>query len=303
MLSGEDLRFFEVLAESPSLAAASRTLDVTASAVTQRLQQIESRIGVRLIDRSGRQFQLTDEGELLTERSRAILDEINALETELTARRDIVSGRLRLVAPFGFGRSYVAPIVAQFRQAFPSVLVNLMLSDRPGRDDNQNWDALINIGELQDSSLLAQRIAPNDRIVCAAPDYVARHGLVETPEDLRTHDCIALRENEEDVTMWRFQNTSDGSKVSVRINAALASNDGDVVREWGLAGLGIISRSEWHVASDIKAGRLVPIMPDWQAPSADVTVLMRNRHGRSARTAHFIEFLRDALRPVPWRQD
>ncbi|MFT4075478.1 MAG: LysR family transcriptional regulator [Asticcacaulis sp.] len=301
MLSGEDLRFFDTLAKSASLAAASRTLDVTASAVTQRLRQIEARLGIRLIDRSGRGLKLTDEGALLSQRSREILDDINALETELTTRRDIVSGQLRVVAPLGFGRSYVADIAARFRMAFPSVALNLTLSDRPGRDESQPWDILINIGELRDSSLVAQRLAPNDRIVCASPDYIARKGMVEAPDDLRHHDCIALRENEEDVTLWRFQHVRDGRKVSQRIDATIASNDGDVVKAWGLAGLGIISRSEWHVADDIKAGRLVPIMPEWQAPPAPVMALVRDRHGRSARTARFIEHLREGFRPVPWR--
>lgn len=301
MLFRDDLRFFEVIAASPSLAAASRRLDVTASAVTQRLRQIEQRLSIRLVERTGRSLQLTDEGALLLERSRVILEDIQALETELAERRSVVSGRLRVAAPLGFGRRYISPLMVDYCRLFPSVEIELWLSDRPGRDDFHGWDMLVSIGDSRNSSLIGQRIAPNDRIICAAPEYLAVHGMPQTPDDLRHHKCIALRENEEDVTMWRFEQAQGEQRVNVRVEPAFASNDGEIVKAWGLAGLGVIVRSEWHVAEDIAAGRLVRLLPDWQLPDADVVVLMRNRHGRSARTLKFLEFLRAAFRPVPWR--
>lgn len=302
MLSVDDLSFFTVVAASASLAAASRTLDVTPSAITQRLQQIERRLDLRLIDRSGRRLQVTDEGQLLVQWAQQILDSLEQLEGELAARRGVVAGQLRVLAPLGFGRRYVAPAAARFRRAYPSVSLSLTLSDRPARDTDQPWDLLVHIGETRDSSLVAQRLAPNERILCAAPGYLAKRGQPRVPEELASHDCIALRENDEDVTLWRFTHKSDDQRTAtVRIKPAISSNDGDVVRSWGVAGLGVIVRSEWDVADNLHAGDLVRILPDWRLPSADVLILLGSRNGRTAKIRRFVECLKEDLHPIPWR--
>ncbi len=302
MLSVDDLSFFTVVAASPSLAAASRTLDVTPSAITQRLQQIERRLDLRLIDRSGRRLQVTDEGQLLVQWAQQILESLEQLEGELASRRGVVAGQLRVLAPLGFGRRYVAPAAARFRRLYPSVSLSLTLSDRPARDTDQPWDLLVHIGETRDSSLVAQRLAPNERILCAAPDYLAKRGQPQVPEELASHDCIALRENDEDVTLWRFAHKSDEKlTATVRIKPAISSNDGDVVRSWGVAGLGVIVRSEWDVAENLRAGNLVRILPDWRLPAADVLILLGSRNGRTAKIRRFMECLKEDLRPIPWR--
>jgi DNA-binding transcriptional LysR family regulator len=178
----------------------------------------------------------------------------------------------------------------------------LTLSDRPARDTDQPWDLLVHIGETRDSSLVAQRLAPNERILCAAPDYLAKRGQPQVPEELASHDCIALRENDEDVTLWRFAHRSDEKlTATVRIKPAISSNDGDVVRSWGVAGLGVIVRSEWDVAENLRAGDLVRILPDWRLPAADVLILLGSRTGRTAKIRRFMECLKEDLRPIPWR--
>jgi DNA-binding transcriptional LysR family regulator len=244
---------------------------------------------------------LTDEGQALVDRGRDILDELGRLTDTLAARRGTVSGHLYIVAPFGFGRRYVAPVAARFRAAFPDVNISLKLSDHPGHEREDACDLVIHIGQLRDSSLMARRVAPNERYLCAAPDYLARRGVPQKPEDLRGHDCIVLRENMEDVTKLAF--TTEGSRTpqQVRIESALSSNDGDVIRTWALAGLGLMVRSEWDVADDLAAGRLVRVMEGWRLPPADIYALFEGRHGRSARAGRFFEWLRGALTPVPWR--
>ncbi len=301
MVSTEDLRFFVVLSGSSSLSAAARSLDVTPPAVTQRLRLMEERLGVRLLYRTRGRMMLTDEGRALAERGREILDELGNLADTLAARRGTVSGNLFIVAPFGFGRRYVAPLVAKFRSAFADVNINLKLSDRPGHEREDASDLVIHIGQLRDSSLLARRIAPNERFLCASPDYLARRGVPESPEDLRRHDSIVLRENMEDVTRVKFTPELGRNPVQVRLESALSSNDGDVIRTWALAGLGLMIRSEWDVAEDLKAGRLVRVLEKWRLPPADIYALFEGRHGRSARARRFLDWLRDSLRPVPWR--
>ncbi|HEY0931178.1 MAG TPA: LysR family transcriptional regulator [Gemmatimonas sp.] len=302
MLTTADLDFFSTVARSPSLAAAARELDVTPSAVTQRLQELERRLGVRLVDRSGRHIALTDEGELLASRGRALADDIAELTETLSARGGAVAGHLRVVAPFGFGRAYVAPVVASFQQEHPAVTIDLMLSDRRGKVTDHSWDVAVHIGELPESSFVTRPLAANDRVLCAAPSYLARHGTPDAPRDLLTHRCIALRENDEDVTLWRFGRRG-APAVQVRIEPVLASNDGDVVRAWALSGEGIIVRSEWSIADDLRAGRLVRLLDAYTLPDAPVVALVGPRKGRSARTTAFVRALQQALTPVPWRAE
>src|SRR3984885_8477135 len=301
MISTDDLKFFVVLSSAASLAAAARALNVTPSAVTQRLRLLEERLGVRLVDRSGRRLALTDEGLLLAQHARRVLDDIEQIADTLAARRGIVSGHLRILAPLGFGRRYVAPVAAAFRTAFPDVQIDLMLSDRPFQFREEIWDVLIYIGELRDSALVGRTLAPNARFLCAPPDYIARHGMPATPDDLAGHSCIVLKENDENITHWGLAPAGGGNVVRVRVRPALTTNDGGVARAWALAGMGIVMRSEWDVAEDLAANRLREVLPGWRPPPANIVALVHARHGRSARTTRFIEHLQAALQPVPWR--
>jgi DNA-binding transcriptional LysR family regulator len=300
MISTEDLHFFIALASAVSLADAARKLDVTPPAVTQRLRLLENRLGMRLIDRSGRRMVLTDEGELLAVRGRRICDDMGSLSDTLASRRGTVAGHLRVIAPLGFGQRYVAPAIAQFHGLYPEVSASLMLSDRPARISDDMWDLMVHIGELRDSSLVSRRLAPNRRILCAAPSYLARRGEPRHPEDLLTHDCIALRENDEDVTMWRFTSKDQGIPSNVRIEPMLTSNDGGTVRDWALAGLGIIARSEWDVAEHLHSGRLVSLLEAWAQPNADIVALISSRHGRSLRAQRFLDLLHASTLQQPW---
>jgi len=300
MFTSIDIEFFAVIAESTSLAAAARRLDVTPPAVSQRLRQLESRIGVRLVDRTSKQLNLTPEGELLVTRGAGVLAEIEVIAAALSKSRNSVSGPLRVAAPFGFGRAYVAPAMAAMRQKFPDVDLILNLFDNPlGSVRSDSWDVLIHLGAPPDSTFRLRHLAPNRRLLCATPDYLAQHGDLAHPDDLRRHVCGVIREDEKDVSLWCF--TAKNASVTVRIRPAFASNDGDVVTEWALANLGIVERSEWAVADDVSAGRLVEILPDWRLADAEVVALLGPREGRAVRIDHFVNILKEALTPVPWR--
>jgi DNA-binding transcriptional LysR family regulator len=302
MLSLEDLRFFSMVASLPTLAAAARALDVTPPAVSQRLRQLETRLRVHLVDRSTRRLTLTGEGELLAQRGRYVLGEMDDITETLAIRRGTVGGHLRVATSFGFGRRFVAPIVGRFRHEHPETTVTLIVSDNPLRQGGDSWDILIHLGELRDSTLVAQHLAPNERVACASPDYLLARGVPTRPDDLYQHDCIALRENDEDVTLWRFT-AADQQNASVRIEPLMASNDGDIVHSWALAGMGVVVRSEWDVADDLRAGRLTRVLPEWQLPAANVTALLgERRQRRAARTNRFLEFLRAAFAVPPWRE-
>ncbi|MCW0209712.1 LysR family transcriptional regulator [Achromobacter veterisilvae] len=300
MITTDDLRFFLSLAATRSLAEAARALDVTPPAVTQRLHALEKRLGVRLVNRSGRGTALTDEGRLLALRAEQICGELGDLADELAGRRGVVAGHLRVIAPLGFGQRYVAGLVAEFRQHSENVTASLLLSDGPPRLAADDWDVMVHIGELRDSTLVAYPLAPNRRVLCASPAYLARRGAPAKPEDLRGHDCIALRENDEDVTLWRFKQ-GRGPAVGVRVSPVLSSNAGETAVEWALAGHGIIVRSEWDVAAHVGARRLVPLLAGWSLPQANIVALVKSRQELPARTAGFLAHLRAAFSTPPWR--
>jgi len=301
MLSLDDLRLLATVEASDSLAAASRVLNVTPPAVTQRLQQIEARIGLKLLDRSHRRLQLTAEGQLTNSRGRRILAEVDELVEKLTSERSLVAGHLRVFASLGFGRRYVAATVESFHRLYPDVTVALELSDRGDRLPQSVHDIVIHIGELRDSARKFRHIAPNRRLACAAPCYLQRYGVPTHPDHLRDHHCIVLWENDEDVSLWRFNHVPSRRRLKIRVEPRLSSNDGEVVRRWGVSGEGVIVRSEWDVRDDIRTGRLTVLFEDWEAPSGDVVAYVRPQAERPARVRRFLQCLIDDLTPPPWR--
>jgi DNA-binding transcriptional LysR family regulator len=159
---------------------------------------------------------------------------------------------------------------------------------------------VIHIGPPAPLDRVVTRLAPNRRFLCASPRYLDAAAPIESPADLVKHRCLVVRENDEDVTLWRFSRRSRGP-TTVRIDPTLSSNDGAVVRDWALAAQGITVRSEWDVADDLAAGRLRRVLPDWELPAADVVAMLGARRGRSARIESFVALLRDSLTPPPWR--
>ena len=300
MLNADDLHFFVAVTQSPSLAAAARRLNVTPPAVTQRLRSLELRLGVQLIDRSN--HTMTDEGELLAEQSKLIVDQIEEIGELLAQRRGTVAGHLRISAPSGFGRAYIVPTVDKFLELHPEVRITLDLSDNPIGLKPDAWDVVVHIGELRSSPLQMVRLSPNRRLICASPGYLARRGTPMAPADLLSHDCLGLRENDEDVSLWRLT-ASSGTTETVRVNPIFWSNDGEAIRSLAVTGKGIILRSEWDVAAQIASGTLVELLPGWSAPDAPVVALLGPRNFRAARTRNFVSLLRRTLDPTPWRSD
>lgn len=302
MLSSDDLAFFSVLASSASLAESARKLNVTPPAVTQRLRALEERIGVRLIDRSGRRLSLTDEGSLVAAHGLIVNEALETLAEALADRKGAVSGHLRIAAPHGFGSCYVAPVVEAFARTHRGVTVTLELSDNPAALLIDSYDLVVHIGAPGRMEQVVTTLAPNRRILCASPTYLENALPISAPADLAQHRCLAIRENDEDVTLWRFKSLRQ-EIATVRVDPVMSSNNGAVIHDWALAGLGIVIRSEWNVADDLAEGRLRRILPDWQIPPADVVAMLGPRHGRSARTTAFLAMLREALTPPPWRAE
>jgi len=296
MITLADLQFMEALARSGSLSGAARSLNVTPPALSLRLKKLERTLGVSLVVRSSRRLRFTGEGEHLVSEAQAMLARMSALTDLLGKEGGALSGPLRVVAPFGFGRLHVAPLVARFAERHAAIRVTLDLSERPWTD-SEDADVVVHIGAVRDSTWVAHVLARNDRWVCAAPAYLERRGTPEDPRDLLQHDCLCVRENNEDVTLWRHRR--GGRSGAVRVTPTLTSNDGEVVRNWALAGLGLMLRSQWDAGPFVKRGELRRVLAPWSFEGADILALVPARRGISARVTAFVDFLKSSFRSRP----
>lgn len=294
-----DLEFFSTLVRSGSLGAAARELGITTAAVSKRLAQMEARLGQTLINRTTRRMGLTPEGEIYLEHARRILAELEDLEHQLLGARAEPQGLLRVNATLGFGRSRIAPLLSAFVRKHPKVDVQLQLSVNPPAIAEDSYDVCFRFGPPPDSRAIARFIAPNRRIVVAAPAYLKKHGEPRTPADLARHNCIGIRQGDEAYGLWRFSpargKERGDSSESVKIRGNLTTNDGEVAVNWALEGLGILLRAEWDVARYLRSGRLVQLLQGYSTPDADIYAVYAQRHKSSARVRALIDFVSAAF--------
>jgi len=293
MIQLEDLQLAAALLREPSLSAAARALGVTPPALSMRLRKLETTLGLALATRTSRRMSLTSEGERFGREAQALLTQIDSLQTSLQRDDKQLTGTLRIAAPFGYGRRYVAPALAIFAGLHPGLHLQLDLRETPW-PDRHDADAIIHIGTVRDSSWVARTLVANERWLCASPAYLAARGTPRLPRDLAHHACICIRENDEDVTLWHLRAAAASvthRAETLRIDPAFVSNDGDVARQWAEAGLGLVLRSEWDVADPIARGDLVRVLPDWAFDSAPVVLLVPTRKGRTARVQALVAFM------------
>jgi LysR family transcriptional activator of dmlA len=291
--SDTPMALFQLVAGRGSLSAAARELGISTSAVSKRLARLEQHLGVRLLHRTTRRLSLTDEGEMYLQGASRILADIGDLERRVGSRRVAPQGLIRVNATFGFGRRHVAPALLEFARRYPEVQVQLDLTDRPLNLVDDGYDIGIRVGAPGDTALVARKLAPNHRVVCGAPSYLRARGTPRVPRDLAGHDCLILRQDGADYALWRF--TSVGRTETVRVRGSLASNDGEVVRDWALAGHGLILRSWWDVADVVARGRLVTVLDGYRTPEANVYAVYPMPRNLPAKVRLLVEFLAEFL--------
>ncbi|URI08010.1 LysR substrate-binding domain-containing protein [Aquincola tertiaricarbonis] len=288
-----DLGFFSALAAAGSLSAAARELGISTAAVSKHLAQMESRIGVALVNRTTRRMSLTPEGELYLEHARRILGEIDGLEQLLGVASSTPKGLLRVNATLGFGRSHVSPVISKFVRKHPGVEVQLQLSVNPPPLTDDSYDVCVRFGAPPDSRVVSRRLAPNRRVLCASPAYLARHGTPKVPHDLTRHNCIGIRQGEEAYGVWRLSSGRGrhATVEAVKTRGGLTTNDGEIAVNWALDGHGIVMRAEWDVGRHLRSGRLVQVLPQYATPDADIYAVYPQRHQLAARVRAFVDFL------------
>lgn len=294
-----DLRFFSVLAGAGSLSAAARELGVTTPAVSKHLALMESRLAAPLVNRTTRRMSLTPEGELYLEQARRILGQIDEMEQLLGAAKSEPTGLLRVNATLGFGRSHVAPLISRFVRKHPQVEVQLQLSVNPPPLADDAFDVCIRFGAPPDARVIARRLAPNRRLLCAAPAYLARKGVPRTPRDLVRHNCIGIRQGEEAYGVWRLASGRGrhAATETVKIRGNLTTNDGEIAVNWALDGHGILMRAEWDIERYLRNGRLVQVLPQYDTPDADIYAVYPQRHQMAVRVRAFVDFAAQTLAP------
>ena len=294
-----ELGFFSTLAAGGSLSAAARELGITTPAVSKRLAQMEARLGVALVNRTTRRMSLTPEGEVYLEHARRILGQIDDMAQLLGGAKAAPSGLLRVNATLGFGRSHVAPVISRFVRKHPQVQVQLQLSVNPPPLTDDLFDVCIRFGAPPDTRVIARRIAPNRRLLCASPAYLARAGQPKVPHDLTRHNCIGIRQGDEAYGVWRLTPTRGHSPRSeaVKTRGTLTTNDGEIAVNWALDGHGILMRAEWDIARYLRNGRLVPVLANYQTPDADIYAVYPQRHQMATRIRAFVDFMATALAP------
>jgi LysR family transcriptional activator of dmlA len=288
-----DLGFFSVLASAGSLSAAARELGITTPAVSKHLALMEARVGVLLVNRTTRRMSLTQEGELVLEHARRILGEIDDMAQLLGVSKATPSGLLRVNATLGFGRSHVAPLISRFVRKYPQVEVQLQLSVNPPALTDESFDVCIRFGAPPDARVIAKYVAPNRRVLCAAPAYLARHGTPRVPNDLTRHNCIGIRQGEDAYGVWRLTSGrgKNAATEAVKTRGKLSTNDGEIAVTWALDGHGILMRAEWDVDRYLKSGRLVQVLPQFHTPDADIYAVYPQRHQLAARVRAFVDFV------------
>jgi LysR family transcriptional activator of dmlA len=292
-----DLGFFSVLAVAGSLSAAARELGSSTAAVSKHLALMESRLGVSLVNRTTRRMSLTPEGEIYLDSARRILAEIDGMEEMLGVAKATPKGLLRVNATLGFGRSHVAPLISRFVRKHPQLEVQLQLSVNPPPLTDDAFDVCIRFGAPPDSRVIARFVAPNRRLLCASPAYLARHGIPKAPHELIKHNCIGIRQGEEAYGLWRLSSGRGKSAraEAVKIRGNLTTNDGEIAVNWALEGHGILMRAEWDIERYLRNGRLVHVLPQYHTPDADIHAVYPQRHQRAARVRAFVDFVAQAF--------
>lgn len=301
----ETLTVFLAVAKADSFAAAATQLGLSRAMVSKHIQTLEKRLGVRLMNRTTRQLGLTDAGRSLRVRVERILADLEAAESEVASDTLEPRGLLRLSAPVSFGARHVAPALAAFLEEHRDLRADLVLDDRVVDLVAEGFDLAVRVGRLQDSSLMARKLAPCRLAVVAAPSYLAARGRPTRPIDLVRHDCLGYAYAAER-NVWRFVGVG-GENETVSVDGTLRANNGDALIQAAVAGAGIALLPTFICGDEIRRGSITCVLDGW-TPS-DIAVNAVHPHTRHvpAKVRRFIDFLAGRFGPVPpwdaWMSD
>ena len=273
-----------------SITAAAHSLDLSVAVASQRLKRLERELGVRLLHRTTRRLHPTPEGVALAERGRVLVEDLESLGAGLREAATEIAGTLRVTLSASFGRQHVSPLLPKFLARHPKLRLSVHLSDQVVDLVSEGFDLAIRIGAMEDSQLVARRIAANLRVLCASPDYLRRRGQLKVPRDLQDHECLLLFGSSGRQDVWRLHD-AQGKEMPVRVQGRFESNLGELLRDASVAGEGIAIHSLWHVADDLRTGRLQVVLPDFPLATTAISAVMPQRRQVPPRVRAFVDFL------------
>lgn len=299
------LRAFEVfvaVATRQGFARAAEALDTSPANVTRYVAELEAHLGTRLVNRDSRKLSLTESGQALVERARAVLEDVAEAEAVAAATTLKPAGRLRINAPVSFGIRHLAPLWPRFTARHPGVALDVALIDRVVDIVEEGYDLAIRISRLGSSALPARRLASSRNVVCAAPAYLRKRARPKRPADLAELDCIGYT-HAATGSEWHLSDER-GTDHAVRVNYTMQTNNGDTARAAALAGLGVIWQPTFLVGEDLRAGRLVELLPGYRMADIDVIAVYPSRRHLSAKVRVMVDFLAEAFKGTPpWDRD
>ena len=303
MLRFDDLQLFVTTADLGNLSAAARRLDISPAVASAALKRLEQQLDVRLFSRSTRSLRLTPEGELFLGHARLALQSLDDGRQQLAGSKIGISGPLQLSAPSDFGRNTLLPWLDEFQLAHPQVQLRLLLGDRVADLFREPVDIALRYGAPEDSSLVALPVAAaNRRVLCAAPQYLHKHGTPQTVDELTDHNCLLYILGGRLHDRWRF---SDGKREQgVSVKGDRVSDDADVVRRWAVSGAGLVYKSWLDVAGDVRAGRLQVLLPELRGEPTPLNLICAHRAQLSKPVLLLREFVQlrcaELLADAPW---
>lgn len=283
---------FLTVVDEQGFSSAAKRLNSTAAAVSRKIKGLEERLGVRLLHRTTRTLKLTPEGEIYYKEAKLLIEQLNSLEQDLTAKTGQLTGELRIAAPMTFGQKKISPLISEFVVNHPKLRISLNLEDRESNIIDEGIDLAIRISYPEDSSLIGRKIAEIPNYVCASPGYFKKYGTPSKPSDLIKHHCLhynLISEREE----WTFKNGS--KKEVIPISSRLSSNNGDVLTQAAIDGLGIITMPKFIVENALDSGQLVRILQGMERPPLSLYLLYPTRSHIPAKTKAIIEYLIEHL--------
>ena len=292
------LEAFVRVAETQSFSEAARRMRVGKSVVSREIAALEAELGVRLINRTTRSLSLTDAGRGYFERAQRILADLEDANRAVSEHGESPRGRLRVSAPLSFGFLHLAPALAEFVALYPDVQVDAALNDRFVDLVNEGFDVAVRIGSLDDSRLIARKLAPARRVVCASPKYLDARGRPETPDDLTGHDCL-INTNIPLGREWRFERP-DGSPWPVNVSGRIRFDNGDAVRVCAANGLGLASLPSFIVGADLQSGALVSLLEPFLPQGVNINAVYPHARHLSSAVRAFVDFLAGRFGPRPY---
>ncbi|PTN12045.1 LysR family transcriptional regulator [Nitrosomonas aestuarii] len=293
----EDMHVFIRVVDAGGIGRAAEQLGLAKSAVSRKLADLETRLGVRLLNRTTRTSSLTEAGRTFYERSIKIVDDIAELNTLTKASQATLEGTINLAAPLSFGLSHLAPAIDSFIKLHPELTININFSDRQVDLVEEGMDLALRIADLKDSSLVARKLSPIRTLLCASPHYLQEYGTPKTVYELKQHRL--LHYNLSNTSSWKFVD-KQGAQHSIPVSAKIVANNGDFLKDMAIAGHGIIMMPTFITWKTIVDGKLVPIMPDYQSPSFNAYAVYPQKRYLSHRTKILIDFLAERFGDNPY---